>query len=114
MKIIDELIIISDKNNSNNSDKEAHKEDMNTGLLSCADQSTNIKQESSIGPNIEAYVPDNNSHIHVDHDNSIPDKKFGFLHHDPPNIKFIGKDRESGILQFHFLYILKSALLVQY
>ena len=82
MKIIDELITISDEmSNSNNSDKECHKKDMNTGLLSSANQSTNIKQECSIEPNIEAYITDKNSHIHIEHDISIPDKKFGFLIH---------------------------------
>ena len=92
--ITDEMIAVNDMGSvTQKCLQEGNKVDVNDGLH-IANSHTNIKQASSIPPNIEAHVPSTSPHIQIDHDISIPDKQFGFLNHEHPTFHFIGPDRE--------------------
>ena len=93
-KIIDELTEVNHREHvTQERCQKDDKANVNDDLYA-ANPHTNIKQASSIPPNIEAHVLHNSPHTQIDHDISIPDKKFGFLNHQHPTFQFIGPDRE--------------------
>ena len=92
--IIDEMIEVNDMGSvTQKCLRKGDKVDVNDDLH-VSNSQTNIKQASSIPPNIEDHIPNNSPYMQIDHGISTPDKQFGFLNHEHTTFQFIGPDKE--------------------